>query len=95
MINRDILLNGILIGLLIYLVIGIVVVESVETIKIGYQISALNRKLQKENFKHAYLLKKYSDLTNLKKVEEIAKKLSLKFPDPEEIVFVRIENEKR
>jgi len=95
MINRNVLFNGILIGLVVYLLIGIVVVESVETIKIGYQISALNRHLQKENFRHAQLLRKYSSLTSLKKVEEAAKKLSLKFPNPEEVVFVRIENAKR
>ncbi|MCD6412569.1 MAG: hypothetical protein J7L54_00265 [Elusimicrobia bacterium] len=82
-------------GIVAYVLVGIVVLESVETVKIGYQIAALNRKWQEENFRFAALEKKYRKLTNFATVEKKAKEMGLRFPRPGEIIFLKNDNQKQ
>ncbi len=76
-------------GILAYVLVGIVVLESVETVKVGYQISSLNQRWQVENSRFAALEKKYRKFVDFSTVVEKAKSLGLRFPRPGEIVFLR------
>ena len=77
-------------GAVVLSLIGIIVAESAETVKTGYDIARLNKIWQSENFEFTGLKKKYSDLTESGVVTaEARKNFSMKFPEPNEIIFIR------
>jgi len=74
--------------------IGIIVIQSVETVKTGYQIIDLNKKWREENSKYIKLELKHTRFVKIEVMERfIRANFSLKYPDPEELVFVRVEND--
>jgi len=73
--------------------VGTIVIESVETIKTGYQINELNKKWAKENSRHIALALKYNEMAEIRTMEEFVRRnFSLKYPEPDELVFVKTKN---
>ncbi len=69
--------------------IGIIVAESAETIKNGYQISALNTIWQEKNFEHITLAKKINNYTQTQKTDKFIKQhFNLRRAEPEKIIFL-------
>lgn len=80
-------------GITLFL-IGIIVIQSVETVKTGYQIIDLNKKWRKENSRYIELELKYTRLIKIEVMERFVRaNFSLKYPDPGELVFVKVEND--
>ena len=76
-------------GALVLSLIGIIVVESAETIKTGYQIAYLNKIWQEKNFEFIERKKECSQRTGSDAVVRFAReKFALRFPEPEELVFI-------
>ena len=72
------------------ILIGIIVAESAETVKTGYQISALNTVWQEKNYEHITLSKKINNYTQIQKTDEFIKQhLNLSRAEPEKIIFLK------
>ncbi|MDO9514105.1 MAG: hypothetical protein Q7J59_05805 [Elusimicrobiota bacterium] len=69
--------------------IGIIVAQSAETIKIGYQISELNAVWQEKNFEHMTLVEKINSYTGMGKTDKfIERHFNLRRAEPEKIIFM-------
>ena len=88
-----ILKTAVIYGGITLCLIGIIIIESVETIKTGYQITELNKKWTEENSKYIELALKYSKFAGIETMEQfVHRHFSLKYPEPDELVFVKPEN---
>ncbi|MFH1353002.1 MAG: hypothetical protein ABIH68_05445 [bacterium] len=73
--------------------VGTIVIESVETVKTGYQITELNKKWAEENSRYIELALKYNNLAGIETMEQfVLRNFSLKYPDPDELIFVKTGN---
>ncbi|MBA3065332.1 hypothetical protein FP828_02455 [bacterium] len=71
------------------ILIGIIVAESAETIKTGYQISALNVIWQEKNFENITLANQINNYTETGKTEKfINQNFNLRRAEPEKIIFL-------
>ncbi|MBA3052698.1 MAG: hypothetical protein ABII20_07015 [Candidatus Omnitrophota bacterium] len=69
--------------------IGIIVTQSAETIKIGYQISDLNAVWQEKNFEHMRLVEKINGYTGMGKTDKfIERHFNLRRAEPAKIIFM-------
>ena len=81
-------------GLAIFITIGIVIIENVETIRAGYEIAELKKMWQMENCRLVRLKKLYNSKSSNDKVEKFVRKhFDLEYPEPCQIIF--LENEKK
>jgi len=80
-------------GALVLSLIGIIVVESAETIKTGYQIAYLNKIWQEKNFEHMTLARRINNYTETGKTEKfVERQFNLRRAEPAQIVFMDDKN---
>ncbi|PIV19063.1 MAG: hypothetical protein COZ15_01945 [Elusimicrobia bacterium CG_4_10_14_3_um_filter_49_12_50_7] len=80
-------------GAALLALIGIIVAQSAETIKTGYQISALNTIWQEKNFEHMTLARRINNYTETGKTEKfVERQFNLRRAEPAQIVFMDDKN---
>ncbi len=91
--NGKILKAAIIYGGLTLCLVGTIVIESVETVKTGYQITELNKKWAEENSRCIKLALKYNEIAGIETMEQfVLRNFSLKYPSPDELIFIKTGN---